>query len=52
MKKVYLGDGVYAAFDGWNITLTAENGIVATDTVVLEPTVLKALFEFVKVVRG
>jgi hypothetical protein len=26
MKKVYLGDSVYADFDGWHIVLTTENG--------------------------
>lgn len=40
--KDYLGDGVYADFNGYSIILTAENGIVATETIVLEPAVLKA----------
>lgn len=42
-QKVYLGDGAYASFDGFAITLTAENGIEATDSVVLEPAVFDAL---------
>ena len=45
--KLYLGDGAYAAFDGWSIILTAENGICATDTVCLEPQVSKALVDFI-----
>jgi hypothetical protein len=45
--KTYLGDGAYAAFDGFAIHLTAENGITATDRVVLEPEVFNALLRFV-----
>lgn len=44
--KAYLGDGAYASFDGHAITLTAENGIRATDKVVLEPEVFAALLRF------
>lgn len=48
--KVYLGDGVYAQADDetLNITLTTENGIEATNTIVLEPEVLDALDKFVR----
>ena len=43
-RKVYLGDGAYAALDEFgNVVLTAEDGIRATDTIVLEPVVLRAL---------
>ena len=37
--KRYLGDGVYVEFDGYALVLTAENGIEATNTIVLEPDV-------------
>jgi hypothetical protein len=47
-KKKYLGDGVYADFDGYQIKLTAENGISATDTIYLEPAVLAALNKYVE----
>lgn len=47
MNKTYLGDGAYAAFDGYGIILTAENGIEATDTVYLEPQVYHKLVAFV-----
>lgn len=43
MDKVYLGDGVYAAFDGCHIVLTTENGVRVTNTIYLEPSVLFAL---------
>jgi hypothetical protein len=46
--KRYLGDGVYVAFDGYAIVLTAENGICVTDRVVLEPRVYNALVEYVE----
>lgn len=35
-EKQYIGDGVYAEFDGWALLLTTENGIEATNTIVLE----------------
>lgn len=44
--KSYLGDSVYAEFDGFGITLTTENGLGPTNTIVLEPEVLRSLNEF------
>lgn len=41
--KEYLGDSVYADFDGFAIVLTTENGDGASNTIVLEPQVLNAL---------
>jgi hypothetical protein len=46
--KTYLGDSVYAEFDGFGIVLTTENGMGASNTIVLEPEVLRALNEFVE----
>jgi hypothetical protein len=46
MKKTYLGDGLFANFDGYHIVLTAENGIEATNTVYLEPAVYAALVRY------
>ena len=43
--KRYLGDGVYYDYDGFSVTLTAEDGISVHDRVVLEPSVLKALIQ-------
>jgi hypothetical protein len=42
----YLGDGVYAAFDGRGAWLTAEDGVRATDGIYIEPEVMKALVVF------
>jgi len=40
--KIYLGDSVYAYFDGERITLTTENGFGASNVIVFEPEVLAA----------
>lgn len=42
-EKQYLGDGVYAKFEGYQIVLTAENGYQATDTIYLDEGVVVAL---------
>lgn len=46
MNKQYLGDSVYADFDGYAITLTTENGYGPSNTIVLEPSVLLALIDY------
>ena len=45
MDKVYLGDSVYADFDGYHIILTTENGYPddPRNRIALEPSVLDAL---------
>lgn len=50
--KTYLGDGVYADFEHGSITLTTENGIETTNTIVLEPQVYFNLTLFIKKVLG
>lgn len=42
-KKMYLGDGVYAEYDGWHIILTTEYGERITNRICLDPTVVEAL---------
>lgn len=46
-EKAYLGDGAYVSYDGFSLHITAENGISATDTVVLGPQEYAALLRFV-----
>ncbi|UCG53606.1 MAG: hypothetical protein JSW58_08615 [Candidatus Latescibacterota bacterium] len=46
--KRYLGDGVYADYDGYHIVLTTENGITTTNTIALEPPVMEALKRYEK----
>ena len=47
-SKQYLGDSVYAEFDGYHIVLTTENGLPAdpSNTIALEPTVYAALIRY------
>lgn len=47
-NKVYLGDAVYAAFDGYHVTLTVSNGIEDTETIHLDPHVQAALIQFIE----
>lgn len=44
----YLGDGVYAIFDGYGIWLHANDHKNPTDKIYLEPAVLNALNKFLK----
>ncbi len=45
-RKTYIGDGVYAQYDGYSVVLTTEDGIAVQNTIVLEPVVITALIEF------
>lgn len=51
IKKVYLGDAVYADFDGYHIILTTENGIRADNRICLEPDVMQALQIYAETIR-
>jgi hypothetical protein len=44
--KYYLGDGVYAAFDGYQIILAANGYDNPTDTIALQDDVMQALKRF------
>lgn len=46
-NKQYLGDSVYAEFDGFAVTLTTENGLGPDNTIIIEPDVLHALNDYV-----
>ena len=46
MKKVYLGDGVYAEYDGYHIVLTTEDGVKVTNTIYLDLAVWDKLYLF------
>ncbi len=49
MQKVYLGDAVYAETDRFGaLVLTTEDGIRATNRIVLEPEALRALIAALK----
>ena len=44
----YLGDGLYAEFDGFQFRLYASDGISVTNEVFLEPEVMRAFIAFAK----
>lgn len=46
-QKAYIGDGIYADFDGYAIVLTTENGVSVTNTIVVEPREWRALEAYV-----
>ena len=46
--KVYLGDSVYADFDGYHIVLYLDNGYGPKNHIALEPQVLEALEHYRK----
>lgn len=48
-NKIYLGDGAYVEFIGFEFILTTENGISVTNQIALEPIMLKRLNEFVEI---
>jgi len=52
MEPVYLGDGLYASFDGYQIELYAHNGIRKTSSVYLDGQVLVAFLRFVEAVKA
>lgn len=50
-KAQYLGDGLYADYDGYQIRLYASNGIETSNQVFLEPNVVDAFLSYIARVR-
>ena len=50
-EDVYLGDGLYAAFDGYQIELYASNGRDKTNQVYLDSHVLAAFLKYVEALK-
>ena len=48
MNKLYLGDGLYAEYDGHMLVLKANDDIHPSDIVYLDPSTLSALVLFLK----
>jgi hypothetical protein len=48
VRAAYLGDGVFVRFEPDRMILTASNGILTTDTIVLEPNVWAQLLRVVR----
>ena len=50
--KSYLGDGCYVEWDGHNCWLHTSDGVQMTNTICLEPSVLRELLRFLVLVEG
>jgi hypothetical protein len=50
-RKVYLGDAVYADHDGFGLILTTEDGYSVTNRILLDPTTLEALEQYIRGLR-
>ena len=46
--KTYLGDGVYANYDGFRVILTTENGLSINNIIYLENEVISALLKYLE----
>lgn len=51
-EKVYLGDGLYAIFDGYQFKVTAEDGYCATNTVYFDRQVLATFIKYTQNILG
>jgi len=53
MDKQYLGDSVYAEFDGYHVILTTENGLPddPSNRIALESQVIAALNNYVQFIK-
>lgn len=47
MNKKYLGDSVYAETNGYHLMLTTSNGVETNNRILLEPSVVLSLIEYV-----
>jgi hypothetical protein len=47
VHDAYLGDGLYASFDGYQVELYAHNGIDKTNSVFLDSATLAAFVDYV-----
>ena len=45
-ERAYLGDGVYARFDGHSVKLTTSDGRADTNQIYLDPQVVSNLLDF------
>ena len=50
-NPTYLGDGLYAEYDGFGIWLKANHHLHPTDKVYLEPSVYESLTRFVERIK-
>ena len=46
IKKIYIGDSVYAEWNGFQLVLTTENGYGPSNTIYLEDSVIQSLLHY------
>jgi hypothetical protein len=46
MPKEYIGDGVYADWNGYQIVVTTEDGVRTTNTIFMEADVFRSLVDY------
>lgn len=51
-EATYIGDGVYAKFDGYQVLVWTSNGMQSSRPIALEPEVLQALVDYDKEIRA
>lgn len=49
--KIYIGDGIYAEYQGYCVVLTTENGICVSNTIVMEKEHVDSLYEWFNKMR-
>ena len=47
-KPTYLGDGVYACFDGYQVWIWTSDGISESERIALEPETLRSLNNYAR----
>jgi hypothetical protein len=50
--KQYLGDSVYADWDGYHVVLTTENGMEVSNTICLDVSVLREFHNYILWLRA
>ena len=50
--QTYLGDGLYAEFDGWQVWLFTHDGYQRTNAVALEPGVLTKFLAYLEALKS
>ena len=52
MEKEYIGDGAFVHYDGFHIVLTTSDGVRDTNTIALEPAVMRAFSAWLVVLEA
>jgi hypothetical protein len=52
MEKTYLGDGVYAQHDGYQLWLTTEDGYRTTNAIALDDSTLGMFLRYIDKLRS